>query len=755
MKKLLNTLLILLSVFIAFTACSMQESLSEELVSVSLTSSSTARSLIADVDFDVSKVATWKYTAVKADNGLTTGQTGSEETDAEDLIDGKTELLSVGNWNFKLYGYDTEGKIVCSGAVENTLITTKSYKINITVKPSQNGGTGKIVVQDVTIISKDSSKSFSSGEEYTMSYAVYKKTDSAKRNPISIEDGVNSGAYNIVITFNGKVDDSTTYEAAKATKLINVYDNLTTTVSGTIVENAKSAVITSEGTIVDEGTATVSFVSNVSTEEKTISVSSTPVGSSKKTTVSFPVGSLSNNTTMQGEVKLTVQASSIEAASETYVVEVSEGSVVAGFDFNLTGAETTFATGVTVKTYIEPGLDESKLLIKYVGDDVTETDDNKAIINSYTPASGLLEFTVHHFSKYVLTSSEVIAYDYDTLWNGIKNNNSIRLIRDITPTARISVNRGGAVVDINLNGHTISANFTPFLIQAGHLKFSGEGTVADLGDTYSTSSCGAVIIQPPATVKYPPILTVEEGVTLKGWSGVTILPYSATLGHVKAGIVNLNGKIDSSSVGIYINGNVDKMDEGYPCTININDGAEINATSAGIYAAGYAIWNIGNAKITSGTVFSLKSGTFTINGGEFTATGEDQTTLSDTAAVDSSNGAVLTGAVLSMTSNKSYANKLDVTVKGGTFKSTNSCAVYEGIPSNLSGTTSYVTLSIENGTFTGNTEKVAVLLNTMTTKNVIKGGTFSSDPTAYLVSDYTATKDDTAGTWTVTESNSI
>ena len=110
-----------------------------------------------------------------------------------------------------------------------------------------------------------------------------------------------------------------------------------------------------------------------------------------------------------------------------------------------------------------------------------------------------------------------------------------------------------------------------------------------------------------------------------------------------------------------------------------------------------------------------------------------------------------------MTSNDSYTSKtLNVTVKDGTFTSANSYAVYEGIPNGTTTGTavaeaSYVILDIQGGTFTGNATKAAVSLTAMTDKNVIKGGTFNSDPTSMLATGYTATKDESTSTWTVVE----
>ena len=70
-------------------------------------------------------------------------------------------------------------------------------------------------------------------------------------------------------------------------------------------------------------------------------------------------------------------------------------------------------------------------------------------------------------------------------------------------------------------------------------------------------------------------------------------------------------KDDSGAYGhaVYINGTV-KQAEGTVPVININPGAKVNAegNGNGIYAAGYAEWNIDNAYISGGTGIEIRAG---------------------------------------------------------------------------------------------------------------------------------------------------
>ena len=132
---------------------------------------------------------------------------------------------------------------------------------------------------------------------------------------------------------------------------------------------------------------------------------------------------------------------------------------------------------------------------------------------------------------------------------------------------------------------------------------------------------------------------------------------------------------------------------------------------------------------------SIKSGTFTINSGNYTSTGK----FAD-PATPNGNGSEDTGAALSITSNKAYAGKTDVTVNGGTFVSQNGYAVYEGIASSstsgAAADASYASIQINNGVFKAAEGKDAVSIEEAENKKVISGGTFTSGNATSDVSEY-------------------
>ena len=234
MKKVLALLLIAIIGLFAFVACNPDSSLNEELVNVTITSRDT-RSLSVEAGFDLKDVTTWKYTAEKADNGLKTGAT---ETEVE-LKDGKTQQLSQGSWNFKLFGYK-DGNLICVGEAPNTTITVEKHTITILVGPQQTEtGRGKIFIDsNISIADKDGKLFTDTKNVYTKIVTV--KDSSENKVEESGFNSVKSGMYSVTVEYKAKDKDNNEYVAAFAKKYFNVYDNLTTTISGTVEETTQA-----------------------------------------------------------------------------------------------------------------------------------------------------------------------------------------------------------------------------------------------------------------------------------------------------------------------------------------------------------------------------------------------------------------------------------------------------------------------------------------------------------------------------------
>lgn len=198
--------------------------------------------------------------------------------------------------------------------------------------------------------------------------------------------------------------------------------------------------------------------------------------------------------------------------------------------------------------------------------------------------------------------------------------------------------------------------------------------------------------------------------------------------------VDFQGKMTGNiGCAFYVNGMVKPTDGNVP-KIHIamsND----TVTGGGIYAAGYAEWDIDSCNFAADSALSIKSGSFDISGGVFHASGA----FKDPADANG-NGSEDTGAALSITSNSSYPQKIIVSITGGTFTSDNGYAVYEGIAKNDDGTdaddASNAAISIKGGFYEGNADKGDVMISKAAVKKVITGGSFSDDVSEYVADGY-------------------
>ena len=227
--------------------------------------------------------------------------------------------------------------------------------------------------------------------------------------------------------------------------------------------------------------------------------------------------------------------------------------------------------------------------------------------------------------------------------------------------------------------------------------------------------------------------------------GTVIEVYGTVCGTDEASALEWSG-----TGAITINGNVTSLAN--HATVHVRPGAKLvgtrgtdqninYATGPAIYAAGYGEWIIDEgAALTGDEPLSIKAGKFTVNGGTFTAQGEycDPVTAHD-------GGSEATGAAISITKNGSYAGQVSMEILGGTFVSENGFALFETDSKKYPGSPMAPSspLLIKGGTFSGKMGALSVKHAT----GFVQGGTFSSDPSAYVATGYAATQD--GGTWTV------
>ena len=288
---------------------------------------------------------------------------------------------------------------------------------------------------------------------------------------------------------------------------------------------------------------------------------------------------------------------------------------------------------------------------------------------------------------YAATEAAVNAAIADT---GI---NRLVLTSDIA-LANTAVINGGRKLVIDMNGHCITKGSTPFDIYNATVEFTGTGTIAESID----DSFAALRLRGAASdcADYT-VVTIGKDITLKGWSGIAV-SYDAggTNSFNNYGLkVNFNGKVahadgfTKDEYGIYING-TNKQTSGNIAEFNL-DGASIDAACAGIYAAGYAKWNIKNSTLVGNkeTAIEIRAGKMTIESGSYTSNATVFSTKPN------GNGNTTAGAALAISQHTTDLD-IDVNVTGGTFKGI--YAIYEN---DIQNNTGNVSVSVSGASLNG------------------------------------------------------
>ena len=499
MKKALQTILIVMMSLLALVSCSLEKAISDELVSATLISTDrVSKALETEVNFDLNAVKLWKYTARKANGGLTTGQTELGEDNAATLnSDGTTTGLSQGAWNFVLYGYDAaeSGNLIAQGSINNATVITTNHKVTITVNPLQtSGATGKIVISnDIAIVSSDSKTTYKTGTQgYTMNYKVYKSSDTTMSNPETNLDSLAVGSYKVVVTFDGTVNGES-YTAAKAEKVVNVYAGLTTTVKGTIGETEQAALLNQESGVYF-GSKNETVTADTASNGLTMITNVSPVGTAATTSVEIPSNALS--LTEGNVLELTVVATEVETESSTFILVNTEETnpVLGALDITLKVGEEEKKTAedlnnkeLTITTTVAKDLNGG-VNYKYSDDDNNTTcsiqvkyngSGDGGTVKEYNASTGVITFTVKHLSTYYIVDENVVAYNstlstaYTSLADAVtaadtaNTSSVIELLCDSDGNGLMTADGNGnkitgdKTIIVDFNNHTYNFNGTP------------------------------------------------------------------------------------------------------------------------------------------------------------------------------------------------------------------------------------------------------------------------------------------------------
>lgn len=311
------------------------------------------------------------------------------------------------------------------------------------------------------------------------------------------------------------------------------------------------------------------------------------------------------------------------------------------------------------------------------------------------------------------------ADDVTALARAVLYADRVVLENDINRTFGTYSISGGRVLTIDLNGHKISSPSMVFRICGAKVDFIGQGEIFETAD----DGFAPILIKgSKEDVSDYTVVNIGKDITLRGWTGVFIDQDNGLCYGVK---VKCSAKIEKTesfekdASGIYINGSI-KATEGNVPVVNL-DGCRINVKSAGIYAAGFAKWNLKNCDISAeNAAVEIRAGEMVIDGGNYEATADPLT------VTPNGNGATVEGAAIGVSQHTTNL-PTSVTIKKGTFSGAYSIwekDVQDEIARDV------ITLSVENGTFKG-------AVYSQNNASFIKGGTFSDAPAQdYLAEGY-------------------
>lgn len=187
-------------------------------------------------------------------------------------------------------------------------------------------------------------------------------------------------------------------------------------------------------------------------------------------------------------------------------------------------------------------------------------------------------------------AAEINGQFFTTLDSAVKaaaGGDTVKLLKTVIDTPKITIDKA---LTVDLNGNDLGfAKSAGFYVNGGNLTLSGAGTV------YEQAPYFAPVVMlgssDPSAQDYS-VLTVNSGVTLKGWSGVFV---DGNNGSCWGVVVNVHGTLTGvadttgdSGTGLYVNGTITNAGS-YP-RITL-DGAKImqdGKDSIGLYLAGYS-----------------------------------------------------------------------------------------------------------------------------------------------------------------------
>lgn len=664
-KRNLGLLVALLVVLMFFVGCSNENEMPDETTSLMFVNSSSRALISQNPEFDADAYV-WKYTAVKADEGFSTGQT----TEAKNVAntDGGTGLnysvgpFSLGYWDFTLYAYDNEA-LVFNGSANGVKITKDNTTVNVVVEAQKTAGGRGDLILPATAGFLIGERSFSADDVDEVITIVDQKSGSAVSDYIveTTDDGkrsiaLPSGNYYIMVTYTLKGDVDV--ELGTGFTPFSIWDNLDTEISGTLEPVDTDINFGAEDGTVHDSVASSEIKAD---DDTTLVVGSAPADTTNasdevNTTISIPAGAISDGAGKTAEVS--VKAYDAETAGDFTFTSVEDNTAVVGvLDITLSvggaGYKDSFADGkvATVTTYVTTGL--SGVAVKYEG----EGDDPTGM--SYDSESGKLVFTTSHFSRFVVVSENVVLNvstgtyyaSFAEAVQDISDGNVIKLLGNVTEDlAGTLYIETGATIDLNGKSLVLTPpeSTTAIVTQPGtgkEVKFTGGDITINMSDSPTISAVGAI----------DGVLTLDN-VQFKSTSSA-IMPHSATVN------VRNQSVVEYACWGISTN-NV----KGKNAQINISDSTvqvlEGNVDSAAVMMNNYGSISITGSTITAGRqCVIVRGGEAVLKNVDLVKTGDHGT---DLYTGSYGNGNEVAEAVIFLGSDKGtvYTANSSVTLKG-------------------------------------------------------------------------------------------
>ena len=339
----------------------------------------------------------------------------------------------------------------------------------------------------------------------------------------------------------------------------------------------------------------------------------------------------------------------------------------------------------------------------------------------------------------------------------------ITVVKNISLDSRIVISKK---VTVDLNGKTVTRDMSnvseDFTRNEGNLftiQSAGDLTLKD-----STGNGMLTAIAPADNHYSTDTLVLNYGkFTLE--SGTIKVPekvYYAVGCYGKDSVTTINGGvIDAqwggvSDGGIALGSNGSKSDATYGFTLNIN-GGEIKGGEQTLYLPGAGKTTITGGKLTgSARGIEIRAGELTITGGEISANVARNTN----AAANNGASGSYTGALVAVkpasVSASGYVGDIVLNISGGTFTNASGdvlTAVHETATAQ-DAPAQNVTVSVSDGQFTGAFNVGNTVNTTANDKLSITGGTFSSDPSAYVAEGYFSLPNENS-TYTVVTADQI